>query len=276
MVDVKGELRRIVHDKEMGSTQIAIAVLKRLAEIGKGKERRGVEALIATALEIATERASMPVIRNSLRELQSFVADVVDLERAVEGVIEGIVERTAASVSRLVGHLGKGIRVATFSYSSHALRAVAELEPTSVEVPFCSPLNEGIRACAELRKLGIACNLSTDLDFLRRLKRCDAVVLGSDAVLLDGRIANRSGTSSLVERAYELGIGCYFMTDWLKLDFEGTWRNEASTIGEIQFDLFDLTEPLANVMTASSFGVLRPGEFVRKASELFKRSFSRG
>jgi translation initiation factor 2B subunit (eIF-2B alpha/beta/delta family) len=111
MVDVKGELRRIVHDKEMGSTQIAIAVLKRLAEIGKGKERREVEALIATALEIATERASMPVIRNSLRELQSFVADVVDLERAVEGVIEGIVERTAASVSRLVGHLGKGISV---------------------------------------------------------------------------------------------------------------------------------------------------------------------
>jgi translation initiation factor 2B subunit (eIF-2B alpha/beta/delta family) len=276
MVDVKGELRRIVHDKEMGSTQIAIAVLKRLAEIGKGKERRGVEALIATALEIATERASMPVIRNSLRELQSFVADVVDLERAVEGVIEGIVERTAASVSRLVGHLGKGIRVATFSYSSHALKAIAGLEPTSVEVPFCSPLNEGIRACAELRKLGIACNLSTDLDFLRRLKRCDAVVLGSDAVLLDGRIANRSGTSSLVERAYELGIGCYFMTDWLKLDLEGTWRNEASTIGEIRFDLFDLTEPLANVMTASSFGVLRPGEFVRKASELFKRSSSRG
>jgi translation initiation factor 2B subunit (eIF-2B alpha/beta/delta family) len=273
---VKGELRRIVHDKEMGSTQIAIAVLKRLAEIGKGKERRGVEALIATALEIATERASMPVIRNSLRELQSFVADVVDLERAVEGVIEGIVERTAASVSRLVGHLGKEIRVATFSYSSHALRAVAELEPTSVEVPFCSPLNEGIRACIELRRLGIACNLSTDLDFLRRLKRCNAVVLGSDAVLLDGRIANRSGTSSLVERAYELGIGCYFMTDWLKLDLEGTWRNEASTIREIQFDLFDLTEPLANVMTASSFGVLRPGEFVRKASELFKRSSSRG
>jgi translation initiation factor 2B subunit (eIF-2B alpha/beta/delta family) len=276
MVDVKGELRRIVHDKEMGSTQIAIAVLKRLAEIGKGKERRGVEALIATALEIATERASMPVIRNSLRELQSFVADVVDLERAVEGVIEGIVERTAASVSRLVGHLGKGIRVATFSYSSHALRAVAGLEPTSVEVPFCSPLNEGIRACAELRRLGIACNLSTDLDFLRRLKRCDAVVLGSDAVLLDGRIANRSGTSPLVERAYELGIGCYFMTDWLKLDLEGMWRNEASTIGEIRFDLFDLTEPLANVMTASSFGVLRPGEFVRKASKLFKRSSSRG
>jgi translation initiation factor 2B subunit (eIF-2B alpha/beta/delta family) len=276
MVDVKGELRRIVHDKEMGSTQIAIAVLKRLAEIGKGKERRGVEALIATALEIATERASMPVIRNSLRELQSFVADVVDLERAVEGVIEGIVERTAASVSRLVGHLGKGIRVATFSYSSHALKAIAGLEPTSVEVPFCSPLNEGIRSCAELRKLGIACNLSTDLDFLRRLKRCDAVVLGSDAVLRDGRIANRSGTSPLVERAYELGIGCYFMTDWLKLDFEGMWRNEASTIGEIQFDLFDLTEPLANVMTASSFGVLRPGEFVRKASELFKRSSSRG
>ena len=276
MVDVKGELRRIVHDKEMGSTQIAIAVLKRLAEIGRGKERREVEALIATALEIATERPSMPVIRNSLKELQSFVADVVDLERAVEGVIEGIVERTAASVLRLVGHLGKRIRVATFSYSSHALKAIAGLEPTSVEVPFCSPLNEGIRACAELRKLGIACNLSTDLDFLRRLKRCDAVVLGSDAVLLDGRIANRSGTSSLVERAYELGIGCYFMTDWLKLDLEGTWRNEASTIGEIRFDLFDLTEPLANVMTASSFGVLRPGEFVRKASELFKRSSSRG
>jgi translation initiation factor 2B subunit (eIF-2B alpha/beta/delta family) len=74
--------------------------------------------------------------------------------------------------------------------------------------------------CIELRRLGIACNLSTDLDFLRRLKRCDAVVLGSDAVLLDERIANRSGTSPLVERTYELGIGCYFMTDRLKLDLE--------------------------------------------------------
>jgi translation initiation factor 2B subunit (eIF-2B alpha/beta/delta family) len=111
MVDVKGEMRRIVHDKEMGSTQIAIAVLKRLAEIGKGKERRGVEALIATALEIATERASMLVVRNSLRELQSFVAEVEGLERAVKSVVEGIEERASESVSRLVGHLGKGIRV---------------------------------------------------------------------------------------------------------------------------------------------------------------------
>jgi translation initiation factor 2B subunit (eIF-2B alpha/beta/delta family) len=275
MVDVKGEMRRIVHDRGMGSTQIAIAVLKRLAEIGRGKERREVESLIATAFEIATERASMPVIRNSLRELQSFVADVGDLERAVKSAIEGIEERAAESVSRLVGHLGKGIRVATFSYSSHALRSIAGLEPTSVEVPFCSPLNEGIRACAELRRLGIACNLSTDLDFLRRLKRCDAVVLGSDAVLRNGRIANRNGTSSLVERAYELGIGCYFMTDQLKLDLEGMWRNESSTIGEIQFYLFDLTEPLVNVMTASSLGVLRPVEFVGKASELLTRTSSR-
>jgi translation initiation factor 2B subunit (eIF-2B alpha/beta/delta family) len=83
---------------------------------------------------------------------------------------------------------------------------------------------EILAACGNLHwlsRLGIACNLSTDLDFLRRLKRCDAVVLGSDAVLRDGRIANRSGKSPLVERAYELGIGCYFMTDWLKLDFEG-------------------------------------------------------
>jgi translation initiation factor 2B subunit (eIF-2B alpha/beta/delta family) len=111
MVDVKGELRGIAHDKEMGSMQIAIALLRRLAEIGKGKERKEVESLIAMSFEIATERASMPVIRNPLREPQSFVADVGDLERAVEGVIEGIEERTAESVSRIVGHLGKGIRV---------------------------------------------------------------------------------------------------------------------------------------------------------------------
>jgi translation initiation factor 2B subunit (eIF-2B alpha/beta/delta family) len=111
MVDVKGELRRIVHDRGMGSTQIAIAVLKRLAEIGRGKERREVESLIATALEITTERASMRVVRNSLRELQSLVADVVDLERAVEGVIKGIEKRASESVSRLVGHLKKGTRV---------------------------------------------------------------------------------------------------------------------------------------------------------------------
>ncbi len=275
VVDVKEELKRIVNDREMGSTQIAVALLKRFAELGKGRRWREVESLLTTALEIATERASMPVIRNSLRELQNLVADVKDLERAVEGVIAGIEERVAESVSRLVGHLGKGIRVATYSYSSHALRAIAGLEPESVEVPFCSPLNEGIRACSELRRLGIACNLSTDLEFLRRLKRCDAVVLGSDAVLNDGRIANRNGTSSLVERAYELGIGCYFMTDELKLDLEGIWRNETFDVGEIRFDLFDLTEPLGNVMTASSLGVLRPGEFVRKASELLTRTSSR-
>ena len=111
MVDVKGELRRIVHDRKMGSTQIAIALLRRLAEIGRGKERREVESLIATALEIAMERASMPVVRNSLRELQSFIAEVEDLERAVKSVVEGIEERASESVSRLVGHLGKGISV---------------------------------------------------------------------------------------------------------------------------------------------------------------------
>jgi hypothetical protein len=101
------------------------------------------------------------------------------------------------------------------------------------------------------------------------------VVLGSDAVLRDGRIANRNGTSSLVERSYELGISCYFMTDQLKLDLEGTWRNETLTTGEIQFYLFDPTEPQANVMTVSSLGVLRPGEFVKKASGLLTRTSSR-
>ncbi len=274
-VNVKVELRRIVHDREMGSTQIAVAFLKKLAELVKRKEWKEVEPLLVMAFEIASERGSMPVIRNSLRELQNLVAETGDPERAVKGVIAGIEERAAESVSRLVGHLGKGIRVATYSYSSHALRAITGLEPESVEVPFCSPLNEGIRASAELRRLGITCSLSTDLDFLRRLRECDAVVLGSDAVLRDGRITNRSGTSALVERASELGIGCYFVTDQLKLDLEGTWRNESVLIGEVRFDLFDLTEPLANVMTASSLGVLRPEEFVRKASELLTRTSSR-
>jgi hypothetical protein len=43
--------------------------------------------------------------------LQSFVAEVEDLERAVKSVVEGIEERVSESVSRLVRHLGKGISV---------------------------------------------------------------------------------------------------------------------------------------------------------------------
>ncbi len=275
MVDVREELKGIVHDREMGSTQIAVTLLKRLADLSKDREPKDIDSLLRTAFEVASERRSMPVIRNSLRELRKLTQDLRGLEEAVRGVIEGIEERAEESVSKLVRHLGKGIRVATYSYSSHVLRALEGLEPESVEVPFCSPLNEGIRTCAELRRMGIACSLSTDLEFLRRLKRCDAVVLGSDAVLQDGRIANRSGTSALVERASELGINCYFMTDLLKLDLEGTWCNESIIVGGTPFELFDLTERLDNVMTASSLGVLRPCDFVRRASEHLTRSSSR-
>ena len=275
MVDALEELNRIVMDREMGSTQIAFAVLRKTAELVRGMSGEELEAALAKVMEVAHRRSSMPVIANALREMRRLLAEGMDAERAAESVIAGIGERIDESVTRLVGHLGKGVRVATYSYSSHALRAIRELEPELVELPFCSPLNEGIRASAELRRAGVRCSVSQDLEFLRRLRGCDAVLLGSDAVLRDGRIANRSGTSSLIERASELGLQCLFLTDPLKLDLKGLWRNETIELEGVTFELFDLTEPLENVLTVSSFGVLRPEEFAERASAFLIGSSSR-
>lgn len=275
MVEALEELERLVMDREMGSTQIAFAVLRRTAEFVSGKSGEELEAALAKVIEVARRRSSMPVIANALREMRRLVSEGMEAERAAERVMAGIGERIDGSVTYLVRHLGRGVRVATYSYSSHALRAIRELEPELVELPFCAPLNEGIRTCAELRRMGLRCSVSPDLEFLRRLRGCEAVLLGSDAVLKDGRIANRSGTSSLVERASELGLQCLFLTDTLKLDLDGLWSNETIELEGVTFELFDLTEPLGNVITVSSLGVLRPEEFAERASALLRGTSSR-
>lgn len=269
-------LAGIVNDRSRGSMEMARAVLKEvaraLAAAGSGEETFD---LAMEALRIASGRRSMPMLANALRAALGRVEEGLSPEEAVSTTLADLESRIEASIEALVGLLRGAEAVMTYSYSSHVVRALKGLNPERVYVPVSCPLHEGLRTVEELASSGLRATAVLDVEALRVLYGCDALVLGSDAVLRDGSVANRSGSRVLVEQADRLGVRVYFLTDLLKYDLEGNWEGEKLTIMGIELELFDLVPPLPSVLTVSSMGALGPREFAAVCERSLKGPASR-
>ncbi|MEN3047598.1 MAG: hypothetical protein ABDH63_02300 [Candidatus Caldarchaeales archaeon] len=269
-------LARVVHDRLRGSMEITRALLE---EVTRALASAGsTEDALNTAEEfvrVASQRRSMPMLANALRVMLRHAEEGMSPGEAASRTLSELEARVESSIEVLVRLLRGARAVMTYSYSSHVVRALRRLSPETAYVPISCPLHEGVRTAEELRSFGLNAVSVLDTDAVRALGWCEALVLGSDAVLRDGSVANRSGSRALAEQADRLGLRVCFLTDLLKYDLEGTWEGERLTFMGRELELFDLTPPLSNVLTVSSMGALRPSEFAAACDRALKGSASR-
>lgn len=130
--------------------------------------------------------------------------------------------------------------VLTLSYSSDVKEALTmpPEEARSLLVYVCEsrPLKEGVTLARDLREAGVEAVVIADAAGPSIVPRCDAVITGADALLRDGQLVNKIGTSALVMASEESSVPYYPLMEVIKVELEGgevPWREESRDPDEI-------------------------------------------
>ncbi len=281
MTDLLSRLREIILDRESGSSEIGLKLLRLIRdEIGPDLEIRPAE-LLESMLSIALERSSMilqinllSVMREAVLQLQP---SVKILTKMSSRLLEIYADTLSAAVSNAVRELEGISRIFTLSYSSQVFKTLSGLRNVAVYLTAGWPLLDGLKTGERLRSLGIEVHVYPDAALAEAVEQSDAVLVGSDAVLRDGTLINRSGTllAALVSDGKKPVIS---IVDSFKLDRLGVWRPEYTTHFQdnfrLSYRLFEATSPSFFTAYVSELGALRPVEFVKlaegKISEIIK------
>jgi translation initiation factor 2B subunit (eIF-2B alpha/beta/delta family)/8-oxo-dGTP pyrophosphatase MutT (NUDIX family) len=167
-------------------------------------------ALAHLARDLRDARPSMGVVANRINHVMSGAdaspgaireAALDACERAV-----GADREAAAEAADVVGE-----RVLTLSRSGTVLEALRRADPASVTVAESRPDREGVGVAGELAAAGLDVSLCVDAAVGHVLASgdVDTVLVGADAVLADGAVVNKVGTSLTARAAREADVDCY-------------------------------------------------------------------
>jgi len=154
------------------------------------------------------------------------------VERAARGAIEQSVsaDREAA---RLAAQPSLS-RVATLSRSGTVQGALRAIDPAAVLVAESRPGREGVSVAESLAQT-TAVTLTTDAALPFELDDWDAeaVVVGADRVLPDGRVLNKVGTRGAALAAADAGIDCLVVAASDKIALDDDYDLEPRDPGEL-------------------------------------------
>jgi translation initiation factor 2B subunit (eIF-2B alpha/beta/delta family) len=163
-------------------------------------------ALASLARELRDARPSMAVLENRVNRAMLAASDdgtPEAVERAARGAVEQSVSADHEAARLAADRLPD--RVATLSRSGTVERAVRAGDPGAVLVAESRPGREGVGVAEELAD-GTAVTLTTDAAFPFELAEYDALLVGADRVLPDGRVVNKAGTRGAALSAAEAGL----------------------------------------------------------------------
>lgn len=280
--EIVERIREIVHDTKSGSSQIGRMVLMTLIEhLTEVVDESTVEDVLEEALAVSMERPSMPLPSNLLNLIKRASSnkspkDVVTTASKLMKLYDEAVRKSIDNARALISGRGS---VLLHSYSSTALKI---LEGSGIErayISACWPTLEGVRAASEARGMGIYVELVPDLDVWETLGKVDLVLLGCDAVLLNGSLVNRKGSRPIIEEARRKGVKVMVVCDTLKMDYLGMWRNEARTYDvaglRVNFKLFDITPPTLGQIYVTEGGAFDGPSLVLYAKKMFEEYWIR-
>jgi translation initiation factor 2B subunit (eIF-2B alpha/beta/delta family) len=163
--------------------------------------------LTALAERLLTARESMVVVANRVRRvLAAAAADhtAAAAREAAESLLDGLDDASIAVPDSL-----RGATVATLSRSGTVRDLLARCEPGAVVVAESRPGGEGRAVAGELAAgLDAPVTLCADAGVAHALdaRDVDAVLVGADTVLADGRVVNKVGTRTLAAAAAAVGV----------------------------------------------------------------------
>ncbi|MCS7145689.1 MAG: hypothetical protein RMJ28_06300 [Nitrososphaerota archaeon] len=282
-----GKVAEIVSDRRSGSSQIAMNLLNYLVTAfsteGEPPEAdQFLEELYATVLRrrslispinlIEVLRRAHMLQRNEAGAETPLKEAVLRLRELYGGALEVALR---AGEERLTLY----DTLLTLSKSSQVLSLVKRLPSVEVRVLTGWPLMDGLAAYAELRASGVKAFLFPDLSVFEAAEGVDALLIGCDAILLDGSAVNRSGSKTAALVAEELGIPTIVICDSTKLDLNSLWAPEkwslASDEASVEFQVFEKVDSRLVTEYVSELGCLKPDKFVASAGSELVSSWPR-
>jgi translation initiation factor 2B subunit (eIF-2B alpha/beta/delta family) len=164
------------------------------------------ESVLALGRDLRTARPSMVAVGNRVDRV---LADATDpaavVERAGE-VLAAALAADADAAERAARELDGAAHVLTLSRSGTVARTLRALDPERVSVAESRPGAEGVGVAESLAEDGRRVTLLADSAVAHAVTAVDAVLVGADTLLSDGRVVNKAGTRAALLAAANDGV----------------------------------------------------------------------
>jgi 8-oxo-dGTP pyrophosphatase MutT (NUDIX family) len=199
------EMARIATDPVTGATDLALTGLRLVSRLRGAARRRGL-------LADAALHPSMGVFPHLASRALGGTASLASLGRELE-------RATAASADEAARMLHPYRRVLTHSASRAWRDALVQWWQPGREVVVTEsrPKREGVHLGRELAQAGVRVTLISDAAAGVFVPRCEAVLVGADAIGGDDQLINKAGTRLIALAARDSGVPCYAVAQTHKI-----------------------------------------------------------
>ncbi|PSQ41250.1 initiation factor 2B [Halobacteriales archaeon QS_9_68_42] len=219
-------------DDEHGSAYLSVRALEVLRDAAADAEASGGDDLAGLAADLRAARPSMGVVRNRINRV---MADA-DSPGAVRERASAACRRALAADSEAAAEAARriGDRVLTISRSGTVLGALRQADPETVYVAESRPKREGVGVAEDLAdEVDVLLFVDAAVAHVLATEPVDAVLVGADSVLADGRVVNKVGTRPAALAADAAGVDCYAVCAKDKIVPEADVALESGPAGEV-------------------------------------------
>jgi translation initiation factor 2B subunit (eIF-2B alpha/beta/delta family) len=207
-------LWEIKKDTSSGAAELAEQGAKLLLDALKQGQGMEIRTLGRALIDAQPAMAPMLNLVNYLFHAIESIQDPQAIREKGKIAVQGFLDSLRTASEKIRGHalgLLKGKkRVMTHSYSSTALRVLEGARGIEVICPEARPLGEGLSTARALGEQGIRVRLVTDFAALSLVGESDLVMVGADAITLEG-VVNKIGTYGLALAARDKAIPFYVL-----------------------------------------------------------------
>ncbi|MDD5616525.1 MAG: ribose 1,5-bisphosphate isomerase [Candidatus Methanoperedens sp.] len=216
MKQLKETATKIKSMEIRGAGRIARAAARELLEYSQRIAQDDIDEFnkkmkFAAELLVGT-RPTAVSLPNAVRAVMRYKGTTVDEAKIdIKRLAEGFITGSENAVKR-IGEIGArrvrdGDTIMTHCNSSAAISIMAEAHAQGKDITVIAtesrPRLQGLLTISQLDKLGIKTSLIVDSAVRYFMKEVDLVVMGADAVTVNGSIINKIGTSQLAMAANE-------------------------------------------------------------------------
>ena len=271
----------VAEDAEHGSAYLSLSALECLRDEAVLAAERGGDwgDVAAVARALLDTRPSMAVVANRVNRAMSDASEDRTLEAVERAAREG--HRRSREADAGAATLDSDWeRVLTLSRSGTVERALRDASLEGVLVAESRPAREGVGVAERLAEACEVCEVTLHTDaavgHVLASHDVDAVVVGADAVLADGRVVNKTGTRGAALSAEREGVPLHVVCAADKITPDEEPHLESGPPGaiydgeadiEVLNPTFDVTPPDLVTAVRTERGVLGADEVRAVARE---------
>jgi translation initiation factor 2B subunit (eIF-2B alpha/beta/delta family) len=228
-VAVAPSVTTVAADTEHGSAHLSIRALEVLRDVAGSAavDGEGMAPVIETAEALLAARPGMAAVGNRVNRAMHGAESPEAVEDAAAEAIQRAYDADDAA-ARTAAEIVDGGTAVTLSRSGTVFEALRRGASAAI-VAESRPAREGVGVAERLAAAGLDVTLCTDAALAQLLatREVEAVLVGADAVLPDGRVVNKTGTRSIALAADREDVPCYAVAAADKVQGADTLHLEA-------------------------------------------------